>query len=177
MITSLVVAASRNDVIGSGESLPWDLPEDLRHFRKLTVGHPVIMGRVTYDSILKRLGRPLPNRTSIVITSKPREQTSDVLWAASLESGFSKARESEARMENSEIFVIGGASIYRQALQFIDKIYLTRVHREVEGDACLPPGWLQGFRASFQADSPGPRSDCGYSFLEFTRGLPCTCTA
>lgn len=177
MITSLVVAASRNDVIGCDDDLPWHLPEDLRHFKKLTVGHPVIVGRVTFDSIIKRLGRPLPDRTSIVVSSKGGQQGDDVLWAGSLESGISIAREVEARTADSEIFVIGGASIYRQALPFIDKIYLTRVHREVAGDACLPPGWLHGYALTSQVDRPGAGSDCEYSFLEYAREPLCNCTA
>ena len=172
MIKSLIVAASRNDVIGCGESLPWDLPEDLRYFKRLTVGHAVILGRVTHDSILKRLGHPLSNRTSIVISSKHRDQSNDVLWTGSLESGFSIARDVEARAGRSEIFVIGGASVYRQALPFIDKIYLTRVHREVAGDAHLPPDWLQGYALTAQVDRPGSGSDCVYSFLEYAREAP-----
>jgi dihydrofolate reductase len=169
MITSLVVAASRNDVIGCDEDLPWHLPEDLRHFKKLTIGHPVVVGRVTYDSIIKRLGRPLPNRTSIVVSSKGGQQSDDVLWAGSLEHGISIAREVEARTADSEIFVIGGASIYRQALPFTDKIYLTRVHREVAGDACMPPGWLRGYALTSGVDRPAAGSDCEYSFLEYAR--------
>jgi dihydrofolate reductase len=169
MITSLVVAASRNDVIGHGESLPWDLPEDLRHFKKLTAGHPVILGRVTYDSIIKRLGRPLPDRVSIVLSSKRGKQSNDVLWTGSLESGISMAQEVEARAGGSEIFVIGGASVYCQALPFVDKIYLTRVHREVAGDTHLPPDWLQGYTLAAQVDRPRPGSDCMYSFLEYVR--------
>ncbi len=169
MITSLIVAASRNDVIGHGASLPWHLPEDLRHFKRLTVGHPVILGRVTHDSILKRLGRPLPDRTSIVISSRCGEQADNVMWTGSLDSAISAARDVAARAGDSEIFVIGGASVYRQALPFIDKIYLTRVHREVTGDACLPPGWLRGFVLTAQVDRPGTGSDCVYSFLEYEK--------
>ena len=172
MITSLVVAASRNDVIGRGESLPWDIPEDLRHFKKLTAGHPVILGRVTFDSILKRLGRPLPNRMSIVISSSSGEQADNVLWAASLESGISIARELEARGAGTEVFVAGGASVYRQALPFVDKIYLTRVHREIAGDARMPSDWLQGYALTARADFPGPGSDCICSFLEYKQETP-----
>lgn len=169
MITSLIVAASRNEVIGCRESLPWYLPEDLRHFKKLTVGHPVVLGRVTYDSILKSLGRPLPNRTSIVISSKRGGQASDVLWAGSLESGISIAEKVEARAGNSEIFVIGGASVYRQALSFVDKIYLTRVHCEVAGDAYLPSGWLNNYVLTRRDDRPKSGVGCMYSFLEYVR--------
>jgi dihydrofolate reductase len=170
MITSIVVAASRNDVIGQGQSLPWDLPEDLRHFKSLTTGHPVVLGRVTHDSILARLRHPLADRTSIVVSaSRCGEPGNTVLWAASIESAISMAHEVEARAAAAEIFVIGGASVYRQALPFVSKIYLTRVHREITGDSSLPPDWLRGFRLVAREDRPGAGVDCLYSFLEYVR--------
>ena len=86
VITSLIVAAARNDVIGADGTLPWYLPEDLRRFKRLTVGHPVVVGRVTHESILTRLGRPLPERTSIVVSSRTAGQVgADVVWTTSLD--------------------------------------------------------------------------------------------
>jgi len=170
MITSLVVAASRNDVIGQGLSLPWFLPEDLRHFKSLTIGHPVILGRLTHESILARLGHPLTGRTSIVISSQPRAQQEDgLLWVPSVRSAISRASEVGARTAAGEIFVIGGASVYRQALPFVDKIYLTRVHSDISGDASMPSGWLEGFRLVARDDRPSLNGSHSYSFLEYER--------
>jgi dihydrofolate reductase len=156
VITSLIVAAARNDVIGAGGTLPWYLPEDLRRFKRLTVGHPVVVGRVTHESILTRLGCPLPERTSIVVSSRPAGQAGGpgVVWTTSLD----------------EVFVIGGASVYEQVLPQVDRVYLTRLHRDVDGDTAMPPGWLDGFTLTAREDRPGP--DGGYSFLDYRRDLP-----
>lgn len=186
MITSLIVAASRNEVIGAQGSLPWHLPDDQRRFRRLTTGHPVVVGRVTYESILARLGRPLPGRTSIVISSRsPGEAQAGVIWATSVEAAMSAARAieasaieagageagaGEAGAAGGEVFVIGGTSVYAQALPQVDRIYLTRVHREVEGDTSMPPGWLDGFTLIARDDRPGQGSDsAAYSFLDYVR--------
>lgn len=170
MIASIVVAASRNDVIGHAGDLPWHLPGDLKRFRRLTAGHPVVMGRRTYQSILTRLGHPLPERTSVVVSSS-REQAGNeptVVWASSVESAIGIARQIESAATASEFFVIGGACVYRQALPYMDRIYLTRVHSSVEGDSCLPPGWLQDFCLSSQSDQL-EEAEYSYSFHVYTR--------
>jgi len=170
MTTSLVVAASVNDVIGRDRKLPWHLPEDLRHFKHLTIGHVVVMGRVTYESILARLGHPLPERTSIVISScHNRGVDKAVLWAPSVESAMAMAQEVEANAAAGEVFVIGGASVYRQALPHVDRIYLTRVHLKAEGDCRMPSNWLEGFRLAARNDRPKAGMQCSYSFLVYTR--------
>ena len=171
MITSLVVAASRDNVIGRGKNLPWHLPEDLRHFKRLTIGHTVVMGRVTYESILDRLGHPLIDRTSIVISSsREREADKAVIWAASVESAIMMARQAEA-VAADEFFIIGGASVYRQSLPYVEKIYLTRIHSEVAGDSRLPSGWLEGFRLVARDCRPRADTECSYSFLVYVREL------
>jgi dihydrofolate reductase len=161
VITSLIVAASANDVIGSGGALPWHLPEDLRRFRRLTAGHAVVLGRVTHESIVARLGRPLPGRTSVVVSSRgPGPAHPEVVWAGSLDEALAAAAG-----RGPEVFVLGGASVYEQALPRVNRVYLTRVHREVAGDTSMPPGWLAGFTLVARDDRPGH----GYSFLEYER--------
>jgi dihydrofolate reductase len=186
MITSLIVAASSNDVIGAGGALPWYLPDDLRRFKRLTTGHPVVVGRLTHESIVTRLGRPLPGRTSVVLSSRPGGAAGDldgagpgaVIWVTSLADAFAVARAAAADAGADQVFVIGGASVYEQALPRVDRIYLTRVHREVAGDTSLPPGWLDGFRLVAREDRPdgatagpgaGTEAGAGYSWLDYVR--------
>lgn len=127
MILSLVVAASENNVIGKGNALPWKLPDDLRHFRELTKGKPIIMGRKTFESI----GRPLPDRLNIVITRQEGYEKEGIVRAESLDDAIEIAQESNAE----EACVIGGGEIYKQALEKADRVYLTRVHATIDGDA------------------------------------------
>ena len=124
---SLVVARSENHAIGVGNQLPWHIPEDLKRFKKVTNGHPILMGRKTFDSI----GKALPNRTNIVITRNESFSTEGVLRAASLEQALQIAKNSPG---NDEIFVIGGSEIFRLAMPLADRIYLTEVRRQVNGD-------------------------------------------
>jgi dihydrofolate reductase len=128
MKVSLVVAAAENGAIGKNNQLLWRLPDDLKRFKKLTLGHPIIMGRKTFDSI----GRPLPGRPSIVITRSEDVPSTGVLVAHSLD----KALEIAHSLDGEHAFIIGGGEIYRQALdnKKVDTIYLTKVHTEVEGD-------------------------------------------
>ncbi len=164
VITSLIVAAARNEVIGADGELPWYLPEDLRRFKRLTFGHPVLVGRVTHESIVARLGRPLPGRTSVVVSSRPATgEHADVVWTTSLEQALDGARG----LAVEQVFVIGGASVYEQMLPRVDRVYLTRVHRDVDGDTVMPPGWLDGFTLTAREDRLEP--DGGYSFLDYRR--------
>lgn len=126
MLISIIVAASENGAIGKDNQLLWRLPEDLKRFKRLTLGHPMIMGRKTFESI----GKPLPGRTSIVITRQTDFHHEGVIVAHSLEDAIKKAFEEE----NEETFIIGGGEIYRQAIALADKIYLTKVHTNIEGD-------------------------------------------
>lgn len=134
MNLALIVAAAKNGVIGRNNQLPWHLPQDLKYFKAVTLGKPVIMGRKTYESI----GKPLPGRTNIVVTrSKFWSAVDGVVVTNSFEQALSEAqrRLTLDLMPSSEVMVIGGAEIYRAALPFVDRIYLTRVAVEPEGDA------------------------------------------
>jgi dihydrofolate reductase len=134
MKLSLIVAVSRNGVIGVDNQLPWHLPEDLKYFKSVTMGKPLIMGRKTYDSI----GRPLPGRTNIVITRDPSWQAQGVEVAQSLEAALQLGHSACDAAGVDEIMVIGGEQIYRMTLPEADRLYLTQVDAEVEGDAFFP---------------------------------------
>tara|TARA_B110000967_G_C18761836_1_gene498278 strand:- start:203 stop:706 length:504 start_codon:yes stop_codon:yes gene_type:complete len=134
MKISLIVAVSRNGVIGVDNQLPWHLPEDLKYFKSVTMGKPIIMGRKTYDSI----GRPLPGRTNIVITRDSSWQAEGVEVAQTLAQAMTLGRLACANAGADEAMVIGGEQIYRMTLPAADRLYLTEVQAEVEGDAFFP---------------------------------------
>lgn len=130
MIT-IIAAVAKNNVIGSKNDLPWYLPEDLKHFKEITSGHTVIMGRKTYESIVSRLGKPLPNRKSVVITRNNSYPVSEgVEKADSLQSAVQKYTENP--------FIIGGASIFTEGLALADQLIITHVHKEYPGDTYFP---------------------------------------
>lgn len=130
MVLSLLVAAAENNVIGKDNQLPWHLPNDLKYFKNLTWGMPILMGRKTFDSI----GKPLPGRKSVVITRNKDWQQENVEVVHSVEEAIAFAKQEDVK----EIFVIGGAEIFNTSFDQADRIYLTRVHQEVEGDAFFP---------------------------------------
>jgi dihydrofolate reductase len=166
---SIVVAATDGEVIGSGGVLPWHLPEDLRHFKRLTLGHVAVMGRVTYQSILDRLGRALPGRMSVVVSSKPLAgDGGGVLSAATPRAALDIA--TGMAQPGRQVFVIGGESIYRQLLPAADRVYLTRIHQDFDGDRRMPDGWLDGFELT--AARPGTDPAVPYEFLEYRRARP-----
>jgi dihydrofolate reductase len=135
MIT-MIVAADEKDAIGRGGTLPWYLPEDLKRFRRLTTGHTVVSGRRNHEDIVRRLGHPLPDRTTVVLTRQPSlVDESGVHYVHSLADAIKPG-----------VFIIGGAEVYRAALPYVRKIELTRVFGDHEGDIRLDPGWLDGFR-------------------------------
>jgi dihydrofolate reductase len=170
MIVSLVVAASANEVIGAGGALPWHLPGDLRRFRELTTGHVVVMGRLTYQSILDRLGHPLTGRTSVVVSRTLDDPGyPGVLVARSFPEALAVAERLAADAGDSEFFVIGGESVYRDALARADRVYLTRVHGQVTGDRYMPDGWLAGFELAARDDEAGAQGPLPYSFFDYRR--------
>jgi dihydrofolate reductase len=131
----LIVAMSRNRAIGRDNALPWHLPEDLRRFRQLTLGKPVVMGRRTFESI----GRPLPGRANIVISASPGfVAPQGVYRVQDLPGAIALARGIAERDGAGEIMVIGGAAVYRQAMECADRIYLTLIDEEIEGDTFFP---------------------------------------
>ncbi len=128
MIISLIAAMAENRVIGRGNTIPWDLPEDRKRFREITMGHPVIMGRKTFESI----GRPLPGRKTVVLTRSRDYRTEGCAVAHSLQQALAECAGAD------EVFVCGGGEVYREAMPLASRIYLTIVHRVVEGDAHFP---------------------------------------
>lgn len=126
---AIIVAHAQNGTIGLAGNMPWRLPEDLKHFKEVTMGHPVIMGRVTHESI----GRPLPGRLNIVISRNPAYKAEGCLTATSLEEAVKLVPENELA------FVIGGAQIYTQALGLTDTCWITEIQAEYPGDAFFGP--------------------------------------
>ena len=134
MKISLIVAVSRNGAIGLNNQLPWYLPEDLKYFKSVTMGKPLIMGRKTFDSI----GRPLPGRANIVLTRDPQWISDGVEVVQSIEQALLAGEIACEAADVDEIMVIGGEQIYRMTLDLADRIYLTQVDADVEGDAFFP---------------------------------------
>ena len=129
---SLLVAMSKNLVIGKNNRLPWHLPEDLKHFKALTMGHPIIMGRKTYESI----GKVLPGRTNIIITRQKNYVIPSAIVVDSIQSAFAAGLEENSA--KNEAFVIGGEEIFHQALTFSQRIYLPEIQKTFDGDTFFP---------------------------------------
>ena len=125
---SIIVAAARNGVIGSGNRMPWHISEDLKRFKTITLDHPVVMGRKTFES----LGRPLPGRTNVVITRNPGYEAEGCKVVCSLGEALALFEEAQ------EVFVIGGGEIYREAMLVADRLYITWVEGDFEGDTFFP---------------------------------------
>ena len=146
MILSCIAAVADNGVIGRDNNLPWRLSADLQRFKKLTTGHWLIMGRKTFES----MGKPLPNRTSVVLTRDRGYQRPGAIVVNHLDEALRLSSDQE------EVFVLGGAAVFREALPRAQKLYLTRVHAEVEGDVKFPAldleEWNQVERESLPAD-------------------------
>lgn len=155
-IISIISAHSENKVIGKNNHLPWNFPEDLKYFKDKTRGHIVIMGRKTYES----MGRALPKRVNIVISRKPEFKLPDALTVTSVEDAIKIAKEKE----REEVFIIGGAEIYRQALSRVDKLYITLVKGNYDGDAFFPS--YPEFKTVI---SEKKSLDGNLTFLELTR--------
>jgi dihydrofolate reductase len=153
----IIVAMSENRVIGNNNELIWKLSSDLKRFKDLTTNNPVVMGRKTYESI----GRPLPNRRNIIISRQPDYLVDDCEIVSSLEEAL--------LLTNSDCFIIGGGEIYKQSLEIVDKIYLTLVHKEFEGDTKFPElnkEWIEVSREDFNSDE---KNEYNYSFIEYDR--------
>ena len=156
MKLSLICAMATNRVIGRNNSLPWHLSEDLKYFKRVTMGCPIIMGRKTYESI----GRPLPGRANIVISRNPEFTAEGVKVVQSLEQAI-KLAESITYIDGAEeAFVIGGAAIYSAAMPLAQRFHLTRVHAQVNGDTCLEgfdeSRWQEIMREDFSHDEANP---------------------
>lgn len=158
---SIIVATSLNHVIGKNNELPWHISEDLKRFKKITTGHPIIMGRKTYESI----GRPLPNRRNMVITRNPD------LTIEGVEVIHHLSEVEKLISDSEEVFIIGGAEIYQQALasQSITKIYLTLVHQDIEGDAFFKDDWKSDFHEIEKSDLYENSSGIKFQFIDYQR--------
>lgn len=155
---SLIVAMTKNHVIGKDNQMPWHLPADLAWFRQNTSGKPVIMGRKTFESI----GRPLPNRINIVLSRSPYEHEG-VIWKESMQSAVDFVQEN-----HEEIMLIGGGELFKQYFSHADKLYLTEIQTELEGDTFFPQFNWQDWRIEFEqhrlADDKNPY-DCRFLIL------------
>ena len=156
---SIIVAVAENNVIGYNNALIWHISEDLKYFKRITSGHTIIMGRKTFESI----GKPLPNRTNIVISRNAEFKPNDIVVASSLSEAISKANP------NEECFVIGGGSIYSEAMGLASKLYLTKVYHSYEGDTFFPEvgeEWGEVSREDFER---GDKFEHPFSFIVYER--------
>ncbi len=157
---SIIVAMDKKRGIGKSNALPWYIPDDLKRFRKLTTGHPVIMGRKTFESIIARLGKPLPKRTNIIVTRDPNFKAEGCIVVNSLESALAKAPA------DKEIFIIGGGQIFEQSLSFVDRLYITLVDAEFEADVFFPD--YLDFKKVVSSEQ-GQSNGLSYTFLTLDR--------
>ena len=155
----LVLAAAQNGVIGRGDALPWDLPDDLQHFKRTTLGRPIIMGRKTFESLPKAL----PNRTNIVITRNTDYTAADAVVCSSLEAALKIAAE------DPQPFIIGGGEIYKEALPLSDQLELTRVHKEYEGDTFFPDIDPEHWELVNEENHTGESEVLPHSYLTYQR--------
>lgn len=157
-----IVAASENNIIGVQNRLPWRLPDDFKYFKNKTWGMPVIMGRATFESLKK----DLPGRLNVVLTKKKDWKADNVVVAHTIDEAIEKAKESDAK----EIFIIGGGQIFKETMDIVDRVYLTRVHTVVEGDTSYPEPdpaiWERKKSETFPADE---RNNFSYTFEMWER--------
>ena len=165
----LVAAVSENGVIGRDNALPWRLPSDLRRFRALTMGRPVIMGRKTYQAI----GKPLPGRTNIVVTRDRAFAAPELLIAGSLAAALDAARGDALRRGVGEIAIIGGADLYAQTIHAADRLEITRVHANVPGDATFPLIDPAVWRETVRTEQPAGAGDAAaMTFITYGPARP-----
>lgn len=160
MQLSIIVAMDRNRVIGKGDTLPWHISSDLQHFKKITMGKPIVMGRKTHESI----GRPLPGRENIILTHDKTYQAKGCTVLNSMDEIFEHCKDSE------EVMITGGAEIYKLSLERVSHLYLTEVHTEIEGDTYFPEfdrnEWKEVSREAYEADE---KNEFDYSFVLLER--------
>ena len=157
---SIIVAASENMVIGKKGGLPWYIPEDLKRFKNITTGHPIIMGRKTHQSI----GRPLPNRTNIIITRDATYKAEGGIVVNSVEQALQQAQGNPGAQE---IFIIGGGEIYQQVMNKVERIYLTLIKGDLDGDVYFPD--YSGFNKVIEEENH-QSGDYSYKYMTLERG-------
>ena len=163
---AIIAAVAENGVIGQDNDMPWRLPSDLKHFKAVTLGKPVVMGRKTFQSI----GRPLPGRPNIVVSRNPDYCAEGIEVVPSLEAALERARALAAEAGCGEVMVIGGGNLYAQAMKIADRLYITEVHAQPEGDTRFPDIDKAIWRES--ARIPGERSQrdsAEVSFIVYER--------
>ena len=153
----IIVAISRNRVIGNNNQLIWSLPADLKRFKQMTTGNPVVMGRKTYESI----GKPLPNRRNIIITRDNEYKAEGCEIVNSLEEAL--------MLCNNDCFIIGGGEIYKQSMGLADKIYLTIVNEDFEGDTFFPEIGSEWIKVNREDHEPDEKNKYKYSFIEYEK--------
>jgi dihydrofolate reductase len=163
----IIAAVADNGVIGQGGAMPWRLKSDMRHFRALTIGKPVVMGRKTYLSVSIR---PLPRRTNIVVSRDANFAAPGVVVAPSLDRALEAARGDALRRRADAVMVIGGAEIYAQAMPLADRLEITQIHAAPEGDARFPAIDLAFWRESAREAHPaGSEDDAAYDFVTYLK--------
>lgn len=160
-MVAIVVAVAEGNVIGSRNDLPWYLPADLKHFKEITSGHTVVMGRTTFESILKRLGKPLPNRRNVVLSRDTAFTSHGVEVVRDIE---------DIRNLDEDIFIIGGAQVYAATIHMADQLYVTEIHARIDGDAHFPaidPAiWREASREKHFSDE---KNQYAYDFVVYER--------
>lgn len=159
-LIQLVVAYADNRVIGRDNTLPWRLPADLAHFKRRTLGHPIIMGRNTWES----LGRALPGRLNVVVTRNPDYTAQGASVCGSLEQALALCADAHAELAS----IIGGEQIFRQALDIADRIVATEIHAEVDGDTWFPPLDAQVWK-EVERQAQAPENGLAFDFVEYAR--------
>ena len=163
---SLIAAVATNHVIGAGQAMPWRLSSDLKRFKRLTTGKPLVMGRKTFESI----GRPLPDRPNVVISRHPSFSAEGVTVAPTLDAALREAAESAVQLDDKEIIVIGGGQVYRDAIEMADRLYITHVDTAPSGDTYFPvidPAiWRE---TAVESTNVGPRDTAATRFVVYER--------
>lgn len=166
MRISIIAAVAENGVIGRNGKLPWHLSDDLRRFKRLTMGHTILMGRRTWESI----GRPLPGRRTIVVSRQPQYRVGADADNIEIATSLDDALRIAAAAGDDEVFIVGGAELYRESLTRVDRLYLTRVHAAVEGDAYFPVvDWGKWRLVESGVHDANDRNDYPYSFEVYER--------
>ena len=165
---AIIAAVAANGVIGDGNAIPWRLPSDFAHFKRMTVGKPLIMGRKTFESI----GRPLPGRTNIVVTRQEGYQPDGVIVISSLEAALEHAQTIAATDRANEVMIGGGAEIYAQALPIADRLYITHVGATPDGDAHFPAVNMGDWKESGVINVPASPHDSAAFRIKVYRRAP-----
>lgn len=156
----IIAAVAENNVIGKDNDLIWHISDDLKRFKKLTMNHPMIMGRKTFESF----GKPLPKRTHIIISSQDKKSTEQLIWVKSLEEAIAKAKEL-----SEDIYIIGGGSIYEQSMKYADLLEITKVYKVFEGDTFFPEINANQWVLLNKIEMYDEKSDLKYSFNTYEK--------